>query len=341
MYGRTERELAIEQQIEKKLYGQCSTVRAYYVWLGRKAATTKSKYISYVIQLISFCEERMNIPEFSEENFRDISLDMLNEFFHECSKKKRNGVVIDKNDDSIVATKICAISTFFKYLEMRKIIDQNICVYVDRPRLQDKDCITFLEQSEIRELFANIENGVGSSKAVSTQKKWKNRDKLLCMLPLITGIRISALRDINVADIDLERQTLRVIEKEDKTREFDLPDNVIELIKDWLRDRKKMTETFDCQTDALLIGIYRGQCKRLGATAVNNIIAKYTSTIPKKITAHKLRDTFATNLYRETNDIYLVSELLGHESPDTTKKYVRASKEQKKAAINIMSSFVS
>lgn len=342
MYGRTERELAMEQKIQIKLQDQCQVIKDFFVWIDRKAMTTKSKYVCYILQLINFCKEKMNIEEFTEENFKDITFEILNDFFAESSKKKKGDQVIDKNDESIIATKICAVSTFFKYLEMKKIIEHNICTYVERPRIQDKDSIVFLEQSEIKALFENIENGVSSCKSViSRQQKWKTRDKLLCIIPLITGIRISALHDINIEDIDFANKTLTVIEKEDKSRTFSLPDSTLAMIYQWLQERKELCRDLPCNTNALFICIYGKQCKRINVNGINNIIKKYTYNIPKKITAHKLRDTFATNLYRETGDIYLVSELLGHESPETTRKYVRASEDQKKMAVNIMSNFIS
>lgn len=64
--------------------------------------------------------------------------------------------------------------------------------------------------------------------------------------------------------------------------------------------------------------------------AVENLVEKYTKEfVPqKKITPHKLRSTFGTNLYQETGDIYLVADVLGHSDVGTTKKHYAAIKDQ-------------
>ena len=76
--------------------------------------------------------------------------------------------------------------------------------------------------------------------------------------------------------------------------------------------------------------------KRLSTRAVENIINKYSSiaTPLKKITPHKLRSTFGTELYRSTGDIYVVADVLGHKDVNTTKKHYAAVTEdvRKKAA---------
>ena len=60
--------------------------------------------------------------------------------------------------------------------------------------------------------------------------------------------------------------------------------------------------------------------------AVENLVKKYAQTVTtlKKITPHKLRSTYGTALYRETGDIYLVADVLGHKDVNTTKKHYAA-----------------
>ena len=75
----------------------------------------------------------------------------------------------------------------------------------------------------------------------------------------------------------------------------------------------------------------------MSVRAVEILVKKYSSVIAplKTITPHKLRSTFGTNLYNETEDIYVVAEILGHKNINTTKKYYAASSEKlKRDAIN-------
>ena len=72
------------------------------------------------------------------------------------------------------------------------------------------------------------------------------------------------------------------------------------------------------------------QKKRITARAVENLVQKYAEvTTPlKKITPHKLRSTYGTMLYHETQDIYLVADVLGHKDVNTTRKHYAAQSEE-------------
>ena len=79
-------------------------------------------------------------------------------------------------------------------------------------------------------------------------------------------------------------------------------------------------------TDAVFLSL---QVTRLSVRAIQNIVKKYAQTAAplKKISPHKLRSTFGTNLYRATGDIYLVADVLGHRDVNTTKKHYAAIEE--------------
>ena len=338
MNGRTENDLQIEAKIEKRLDGQDETLREFYSWMNGKSVLTKEKYLYYVIDFIDWCKGKMGVDHIGRKDYNEITLPILDEYIKGLNKSKRNSD--GRNGTSIVVTRVCAISTFFKFLKTRGIVDSNICEYVDRPKVRQEDHITFLNKEEIKELMDNIERGVGTPRSIEYSKKYKTRDRLICLLPIITGMRVSALRNINIEDVDMKNMTVSVVEKENKRRVFQLPESVCEEIEKWIGEREEIFEEVECDTAALFVTIHKGKCKRLTVKAINDVIKKYSCTIHKKITAHKLRDTFATNLYNETSDIFLVSEMLGHQNPETTKKYVRASDQQKKGAVKIMADII-
>ena len=74
------------------------------------------------------------------------------------------------------------------------------------------------------------------------------------------------------------------------------------------------------------------QNRRLTVRGVENLVKKYASKVTsmKKITPHKLRSTYGTNLYRETGDIYLVADVLGHKDVNTTRKHYAAMQDENK-----------
>ena len=75
---------------------------------------------------------------------------------------------------------------------------------------------------------------------------------------------------------------------------------------------------------------YSTQRKRIGVGAVENLVKKYARNVTtlKKITPHKLRSTFGTNLYKESGDIYLVADVLGHKDVNTTRKHYAAQDDE-------------
>lgn len=341
MGGRIQREIDTEQKIELRLASEPEYVKDFFYWMNGKSFTTKEKYIKYISHFIKFCCTEFSLEVLPKEKLGEINRNMMNKYIRTISNKVENGKIVGKNDPSIVNVKICAISTFFNYLmENEELIQKNPCKGLDRPKISEKDEVIYLTQDEIKMVFDAIENGVGSEMAKSRQAKWKTRDKLLFAFPLILGIRVSALIDIDVSDIDFDNQKVRVTEKENKRRTFLIPEELFALLCEWMNDREEFLKEYSGEKDALFLGIWKGKCKRLTDDGVNQIINKYTSSIGKKITAHKLRSTMAMNTYENTNDIYVVAEILGHKSPETTKRYARASAQKIGEATKQMSKFI-
>jgi integrase/recombinase XerC len=81
--------------------------------------------------------------------------------------------------------------------------------------------------------------------------------------------------------------------------------------------------------DALFLSMQR---KRLSNRAIQNLVKKYARIVSplKKISPHKLRSTYGTTLYRETGDIYLVADVLGHKDVNTTRKHYAAISDDKR-----------
>ena len=81
------------------------------------------------------------------------------------------------------------------------------------------------------------------------------------------------------------------------------------------------------------------QNKRIAVRSVENLVKKYASRVTtlKKITPHKLRSTYGTTLYKETGDIYLVADVLGHKDVNTTRKhYAAIAEDRRRKAANIV-----
>ena len=97
---------------------------------------------------------------------------------------------------------------------------------------------------------------------------------------------------------------------------------VEDALQDYLEERTRMIPV-EGHENALFLSL---QMKRMSVRSVENLVKKYAKIVTplKKITPHKLRSTYGTSLYRETGDIYLVADVLGHSDVNTTKKHSAA-----------------
>ena len=105
-------------------------------------------------------------------------------------------------------------------------------------------------------------------------------------------------------------------------REFQVEDTLY----NYLRDRNEIVP-LPGHENALFLSI---QKKRISVHAVEALVKKYAGQITqlKKITPHKLRSTYGTQLYKETGDIYLVADVLGHTDVNTTRKHYAAQEDE-------------
>ena len=336
MGNRMQRELEMEQQMEALIEEQPSYIKDFATWMFGKKPTTREKYLRYVIRFIDYCADQLGVETLQADLLCEVNEGMVNSYFRSISLRYEDNKVIGRLSSNTINANICGISTFYEFLVERKLVQGNLCDKITRPAIEEKEEVVYLTQEEISQVLSNIDHGVGTSQARAKQFRMRNRDKLLISLPLVTGIRISALTDINIEDID-SAGVLRVVEKEGKHRAFKLPDMILEILEEWLKDRELLMQKMEQDHNALFI-TERG--KRLGTQGVNLIIKKYSEGIDKHITAHKLRATFATTTYEQTRDIYLVAQALGHKSTETTKRYARVSQERIAEASKSMCEYI-
>ena len=137
-----------------------------------------------------------------------------------------------------------------------------------------------------------------------------------------TGIRVSECVGLDIQDVDFRNNGIKIIRKGGNESIVYFGDEVEKALIDWMEERKDI-EPLPGHENALF---YCTQRKRMGVQAVENMVKKYArqKTTQKKITPHKLRSTYGTSLYRETGDIYLVADVLGHKDVNTTKKHYAA-----------------
>lgn len=225
--------------------------------------------------------------------------------------------------------KLSCIRSFFEYLFKNTIIPANVSTMITLPRRHSKP-ILFLEPDEVDRMMRAVISGEGLS---ARQQKYlettRRRDVAILMLFLGTGIRVSELVGIDLDDLDLPANAFVVTRKGGNQVILYYPDSVKSALTAYLQEREQIVP-LDGHAYALFLSL---QKRRITARAVENLVKKYAmiaAPLKKRISPHKLRSTFGTNLYQETGDIYLVSDALGHSDVNTTKRHYAAMKESRR-----------
>ena len=240
------------------------------------------------------------------------------------------------NHERGIARKFAALRAFYEYYYKNGLISANPTALVDPPKLHAKNIIR-LEPNEVAQLLDTAESGEKLTKAqLRNHKKTKNRDVALLSLLLGTGIRVSECVGLNLTDVNFESNAIRIIRKGGNEDVVFFGDEVAEALQIYLQEDRNQLEPLPGHEDALFISLKN---QRLTVRSVERLVKKYASLVTtlKKITPHKLRSTYGTSLYKETGDIYLVADVLGHKDVNTTRKhYAALTEDRKRAAANIV-----
>ena len=304
--------------------------------------------MAYVIDLKTFCEyAAKELPSFSVKPI----IDWTDDDFARFTARDLNGysdylTLYFKNDDDSqrvlrnhecgVMRKLSSLRSFFDFLFKRERIGGNIAALVSLPKLHEKP-ILHLINSEVDRLLQVAEDG---EHMTDTQQRYHKltytRDYAILMLFLGTGIRVSECVGIDIDDLDFTLNAVLVTRKGGNQVILYYPQEVADALKRYLKERKTVNAA-ESDANALFLSL---QKKRMSQRAVQLMVKKYCAIavpLKKRMSPHKLRSTYATRLYRETEDIYLVADALGHSDVNTTRKHYAAMSDERRreAAKNV------
>lgn len=238
----------------------------------------------------------------------------------------------ETNSRTGIARKMSCLRSFYDYLCKRELLSNNPVRLVDMPKIKEKAIIQ-LDTDEVAALLDYIENYGNDLTGVKLYhyQKQKYRDIAIVTLLLGTGVRVSELVGLNIQDVDFKNNGIRIIRKGGNEMIVYFGEEVEKALKEYLELQRNGITPLSGHEDALFLS---GQKKRISIDAVEKMVKKYCSAVSvKTITPHKLRSTYGTALYRETGDIYLVADVLGHADVNTTKKhYAKLSDERRRSA---------
>lgn len=320
MAGRIEKEHEAREKMNKKLEELPVIFTLFYNWMDArdKTYTTMDKYISHTADFMNFFTKGKKNDTF----YKNVTDNDIERYMVSIRTRNINGEEIEVGDE-IRAARWSSLNTFFKFLSQKKYIDNNPMLQTERPKVRTKHTVTYMTQEEIKSVFERIEK--------EARPMVKNRDMCIVAVGLSTGLRVSAITNIDVEDIDFRENTIKVIEKGRKTRFIKFAENLRNIILVWMKDREIY---FNGEaTGPLFVSQLKG---RMSVDSVQRIVEKYTNHLPKHITPHKLRSSAAMNLYSNGVGILTIASVLGHENVSTTQRYTSAYDEEKENATNIL-----
>lgn len=304
---------------------------------GIEPRTSSRTRIAYAYDLKTFFEflKKQN-PLFSDYEPRDFKLSILEELhlmdleeymeYLKCySSGKKEDLV---NTERGIMRKISSLKSFYNYFYRSERIQNNPAALVRMPKLHEKEIIR-LEIDEVARLLDQVEEGDAlTEKQKAYHEKTKVRDLAIMTLLLGTGIRVSECVGLNINDLDFNTGAMKIHRKGGKEVILYFGTEVEYALRDYLDEREDILPA-EGHEDALFLSMQR---KRIAVRSVENLVKKYARVVTplKKITPHKLRSTYGTSLYRETGDIYLVADVLGHSDVNTTKKHYAALEDERR-----------
>ena len=274
---------------------------------------------------INYLEAERNASAYTVRNYKADLLD----FFYFLKKKKADSLEIDRKVlrdyltsltkqgivKASIARKLSAIRSFYRYLVREKIISASPIEMVSSPKL-DKRLPSFLTLEEVERLL--------NAPDLSTPQG--QRDRALLELLYASGLRVSELVNLNLNQIDLDTNEIRVWGKGSKERMVLMGEPAAEALRNSLKQgRPKLLA--EKRINALFLNRY-GQ--RLPERRVQKMLEDYAKKagIGKRVHPHILRHTFATHLLDGGADLRVVQELLGHARLSSTQIYTHVTKGQ-------------
>ena len=304
---------------------------------GIEPRTSARTRLAYAYDLKTFFDflKQAN-PELKSKKLRDLPLSLLDEIklmdleeymeYLKCySTEKREDLM---NTERGIMRKVSTVKSFYNYFYRTERIQNNPASLLQLPKIHEKEIIR-LDVDEVARFLDEVEDGEClTEKQKAYHAKTKLRDLAMMTLLLGTGLRVSECVGLNISDVYFRNGGLRIHRKGGKEVIVYFGAEVEYALQDYLSEREHIVPE-EGSEEALFLSMQR---KRINVRSVEKMVKKYAQLVTplKKITPHKLRSTYGTNLYRETGDIYLVADVLGHSDVNTTKKHYAALEDERR-----------
>ena len=267
--------------------------------------------------LSAYCSDIVSyILWLNGEDCTKVNFERLREYLHFIQRFEYKKTTI--------ARKTASIRTFYKFLFREKYTDTNPALSLSAPK-RPKPLPKFLTPEEVEQILNNVK--------IDTPAGFRNR--VILELLWATGMRVSELSNLNFGDINLEENEIRVFGKGAKERIVLMSDRAKNYLKQYIDSARNLIVSHEYETpgmnddDPLFINNtgFRLQNKTI-RKVINETVERIE--LPKKVTPHVFRHSFATKLIENGADLRVVQELLGHAGISNTQIYTHVSMKHMK-----------
>ena len=217
---------------------------------------------------------------------------------------------------------ISSIRTYYRFLSSENILDENPVLLINNPKLPKK-LPDVLSEKEIS-LIIN---------AIQESSQFYQRDKAIIELLYSCGIRVTELCNLEMSNLFIDEDLIRVMGKGNKERLLPLGIRSKKYLDDYIKHSRN---SHIKKSGSSFVFVSRNG-NQLTRAMINIILNKWTqaSGLKKSVSPHKLRHSFATHLLEGGADLRFVQALLGHSDISTTQIYTHIDKHYLKEVYKI------
>ncbi len=254
-----------------------------------------------------------------EQSCEDVNFSKVRDYLHFIQKFNYKKTTI--------ARKIASIRTFYKFLYRERKVDSNPAMNLNTPK-RPKSLPKFLTPDEVEKILNNTK--------IETPSGYRNR--AILELLWASGMRVSELSGLNFGDLNLENNEIRVFGKGAKERIILITDRAKSYLERYIDTaRALIPKGFHIEEPSESSPVFINNTGyRLQPRTIRNVINEIVEKInlPKHVTPHVFRHSFATHLIENGADLRVVQELLGHASISNTQIYTHVYTQHLKDVYN-------
>ncbi|MBT2756852.1 tyrosine recombinase XerS [Mesobacillus foraminis] len=304
---------------------------------------------------IAKCE---NVKGISPDILGNLALDEARNYFKYIGRKKYK--ISQKDDETkridpkTVNRHKSSLRSLFKYLTIEAELEnrepyfhRNVMQKIEVTKVQETynerakkltDKI-FIDNKDLD--FMDYIKGEYQDSLSPSEKKYFSRDKerniSILSLFLGTGVRVNELSNLRIKDIDFTSKEISIIRKGNKKDTVSVTPSSMEDLQRYMGVRNEKYKAGNGENEYVYVKLFKNQPHPLTNRAIENIVYKFTKSFDKRMSPHKLRHTYATNLAEQTNgDIPLIMSQLGHSSSDVSLLYINTSREKARKAAELL-----